>query len=192
MKSYLENAVAAELSSAHLRAKGPIVQATIYGPNGQSVTGNAMIDTGADSTAVDYNAMVELGLEPTGSMYAQGVTSDGITIPTYALRMSFPGSGFPDAEFDRVAATPHLGPLNLLVLVGRDVLNDAKFAYDGPTGRFAFGAAESGADLLLVEPSGPPLKALALGLVFAGAIGFMVYKLKPEPPCPPCDAAKGV
>lgn len=135
ISSALPKAVEDELSRSTLRKEGPLLDVTIHAPGMEPVTGKALVDTGADRTAVEFSALE--GLEPKHFYHAQGVTSEAITLPVYELELSFPGTKLPKVSIEDVAATPHLASQGLIALLGRDVLEHTRLVYDGPTGEFA-------------------------------------------------------
>jgi hypothetical protein len=102
----------------------------------------AIVDTGASISAVDATVIARLGVQPVGT--ANVGTAGGIqTQSTYPARLSFPGTNLPSMEFNSLLGA-NLGgqvitgpmPGNLIVLLGRDVLEHFVFIYNGPNGMF--------------------------------------------------------
>jgi hypothetical protein len=107
--------------------------------------GIGFIDTGATYTGIDQAVIKELRLQPTGVDKGFATATGRRTVkPTYAVRVIFPGTSFPD--FPVATASPHgLGRLPFLpmeitgrvvVILGRDFLANYVFTYDGPDGKF--------------------------------------------------------
>jgi hypothetical protein len=128
------------------------------------VRGRALIDTGADRTAVEWSAIDDVGALPSGTYRAQGVTSEAITLPAYPLRIEF-GDGLGSVELERVAGTPHLKSQGLLALIGRDVLEQGTLSYDGPSGAYTLAMPRG---MTRVEADGwrAPLMAAGFAAVF--------------------------
>lgn len=124
--------------AAQLRRDGPLIDVEIHADCGDAVCppvrGRALVDSGADRTAVEFTEL-DPRARSTGTYWAQGVTSEVVPLPIYPLRVSIPGGG--SVEVDRAAATPHLRSQGLIALIGRDVLGRGQFAYDGPSGRWS-------------------------------------------------------
>ncbi len=169
------NAAYGELSRKSLRQDGPTIDVTLLakcegGRDCAPVRGKALIDTGADRTAVEWSGIDAVGAKPQGSYRAQGVTSEAITLPSYPVRVEL-GGDLGSVEVDRAAATPHLKSQGLVALLGRDVLEQAELTYDGPSGTYTL-ATSGGASRVTSTSSfttiaGTVGVALALGAVAA-------------------------
>jgi hypothetical protein len=169
----LDDLINAELASASLRSRGAVLPVEIEGV----VEGDAMIDTGADSTVLDLATMEEMGLEPTGTLIGQGVVHGRANLPIYS-DVSVRVVDGPEITFDRVVGAD-IRNLGIVALLGRDMLADSKLVYHGRDGFFA-----------LESPSGTvvsqyrPIAAVFGTVALAGLVGAVVYGLRPE--CPPC------
>jgi hypothetical protein len=107
------------------------------------ITIRALIDTGANCSAVDPSVIFPLGLTPTGT--AQVITpSTGMqphTAPQYDIMLVIPGApGHPPATFPTIAvlAVDLLEAQGFHALIGRDLLADCVFIYNGATKLFTF------------------------------------------------------
>lgn len=102
----------------------------------QPVSGLAIIDTGATSTAVDEEVCRRLGLNPTGSMktaHAGGSEERAC----YPIQISFPNTPFPSVSTPTaMSVNLQFGKTPYILLFGRDMLSAMKFVYNGPAGRF--------------------------------------------------------
>lgn len=180
----LVDAELAEASSKSLRADGPLIDVELYFRCGdglcRSVRGKALVDTGADRTAVEFTEADAAGAKPEGSYHAQGVTSEAITLPVYSLKMRFPGTDLPEVNIESAAATPHLKSQGIVALIGRDVLEQVHLGYNGPTGQFSLSAPRGA-----LEVKASPV---SYGVLIGGGVlaGVMAYLLLREPECPPC------
>jgi hypothetical protein len=98
------------------------------------VAGIALIDSGASMTAVDDNALKQLGVAPVG--IAPVLTPSGsarqLLYPADIVITGMPGRH----SFTQVIGTPHLAAQGIVALIGRDVLRNALFVYNGSTGQF--------------------------------------------------------
>ena len=98
------------------------------------ISGHALIDTGSPITCVDIRTAVQkLGLEPTGvteDEYGHGPERKIRAI--YTVRVVFPGINL--GPFDPCdAAGLEMEPIMIL---GRDILKNFVFTYNGPQGNF--------------------------------------------------------
>ena len=175
----------ADIASGVLRSRGPIVQVAVHGPNGV-YEGDGLIDTGADHTTIDERVFQKIGLKPVGTSLGQGVTSGKMVLPLYKVRLTFPGTNFPAANFEKIPSVPNLLDIGLVALIGRDVLANSNLLYRGSDGFFAM-APVSDADKIAVGPNNPSMAAIVGSLILAASVGAIVYMLKPEPECPPCE-----
>lgn len=99
----------------------------------QPVTGMALIDTGATMTAVDTSVVAALGVNPVG-VVPVGTAGGPATQPVYPIRLQIQGVGLV-LNFSRVTGAP-LKPMNLVALLGRDVLSRMILIYDGPSSEY--------------------------------------------------------
>ena len=180
----------ADISSEVLRSRGPIVPVAIHGPLGV-YEGDGLIDTGADHTTIDERVFQQIGLKPIGVTYGQGVTSGKMQLGLYKAKLTFPGTKFPATTFDKIPAVPNLLDIGLAALIGRDVLANTSLLYRGTDGFFALAPAADG-DKMVVGPNNPSMTAIVGSLILAASVGAIVYMLKPEPPCPPCELKKEI
>ncbi len=171
--NHLTSALERQLTSQALRKDGPLIDVTLHArceddTACRPIHGKALIDTGADRTAVELSELD--GAKSTGVYHAQGVTSESVALPVYSMRMGFPGSSLGDVHLDRVAGTPHLKPQGLVALLGRDVLENAQLTYDGPSGSYVLRSAEGEHHVEAVASKAPRIAgaaALVLGAVGA-------------------------
>jgi predicted aspartyl protease len=105
------------------------------------VPGFALIDTGASVSAVDDSVVRQRGAQPVG--IAQVGTAGGQhPQAVYPARLVFPGTNIPSVEFGQLLGANlagqmvagHQGPL--IVLLGRDILQQFVLFYNGSTGSF--------------------------------------------------------
>lgn len=102
------------------------------------VRGFALIDTGATRTCADQNALSNLGINPIG-LVSMG-TAGGLTqCPLYPARLWFPSLSM-DAKFTALVGVnlqgQQIAGQQLTVLIGRDILLQALFIYNGRGGFF--------------------------------------------------------
>lgn len=120
-----------------------ITQQPIPGP----IHGLALIDTGASISAIQKDVAEELGLQSSG--VREIITPNAKeSVPLFPVRISFPGTTLETIGFTRVAGVnlPRQATgtsLHLIMLVGRDILKDFLFAYNGTTGRWSVAQQES-------------------------------------------------
>lgn len=134
-----------------LARSGPILQVEVSVPTPlskflaskekpipQSVTGWALIDTGATRSCVDAQALAKLGVSPIG-LVETGTAGGTVPQHLYPARLRFPGEGL-EVEFSSLIGAnlsgQKIGDLDLIVLVGRDVLSQCILIYNGPGGFF--------------------------------------------------------
>jgi predicted aspartyl protease len=107
---------------------------------GQSVppsqTIRALIDTGADRTAVHPNALLMINSPPAGTIRVRrpGSTSASRRVNLHDVRLAFGGVSNPPSraawvEVEAAAVVP--ADPNVLALIGRDMLAHCQFVYDG-------------------------------------------------------------
>jgi len=130
--------------AAALAMRGPIVQVTVsieqnaakallnQGKTVPSKAGLALIDTGASNTCIDEQAAQELGLPviDVGSM--QSATHDKHPCNVYPVQIVTPVVTLNSAR----TLGANLAAQGLLILIGRDVLSQCTFFYNGPVGEF--------------------------------------------------------
>ncbi|MGI0055120.1 MAG: retroviral-like aspartic protease family protein [Thermoplasmata archaeon] len=97
------------------------------------VTGMALIDTGATSSAVDTSVVATPGINPVGT--AQVGTAGGtVSQPVYPIRIQLQGVGL-TINFSRVTGAL-LKDMGLVALLGRDMLSRMTLYYDGPNSEY--------------------------------------------------------
>ena len=129
-----------------LQAAGPMVGVQIEIPQAlsqqlagagkpvpQPVTGMALIDTGATMSAVDASVVAALGVNPVG-VVPVGTAGGPAAQPVYPIRLQLQGVGLV-LDFSRVTGAP-LKSMNLVALLGRDVLARMVLIYDGPSSEY--------------------------------------------------------
>ena len=159
------------VAARRLRRDGPTLDVVLHttcrdGSACPPVHGRAMVDTGADRTAVSMDAV--RGARPSGSFRALGVTSGEVDLPIYPVRLGFPGTGLPEVAVPEAAGSPHLRDQGIDVLIGREVLGRGRLVYDGRTGRWSLSIDE--AEPAQPEPRARPAGVLALAPVAASII----------------------
>jgi Aspartyl protease len=102
----------------------------------------ALVDTGARSTYVDFTVASDLGLTPTGESEVNSVTSgpQPALALTYDVQLQLVGPGPPHliaATNLRVVALD-LREFGVRLLLGRDVLARCLLIYNGPSDQFTF------------------------------------------------------
>ena len=129
----IEVAVSTELARA-LQEKGV--------PLPPSVTGLALVDTGASVSAVDLRVVQSLGLLQMG--YAVVRTPNGeARYDRYPARFGFPGTDLPEWEFVDAVGCPLSGARvygvsgEVIALLGRDILRRFVLVYNGTLGHFS-------------------------------------------------------
>ena len=103
------------------------------------VTGVALIDTGATRSCVDNSVISGLGVQPVNIMNV--LTANGkVQQHTYPAKLVFPADKF-EVEFadaigvDLGGQTAH--GQSIIALIGRDLLSEWLFVYNGPLGTFS-------------------------------------------------------
>jgi len=98
----------------------------------QEVSTLALVDTGASITAISAEVAARLGLQPADKIPVQG--AHGVEeCSVYSVDFTFDGSQFWVAnKWVCGMANPAIGSVGMLV--GRDVLSNMYFTYDGCTG----------------------------------------------------------
>jgi hypothetical protein len=97
------------------------------------VSGEALVDTGASVSCVDETVMEKFGVNPVG--IAQVGTPSTARTPQfqYPVLFAFPGTTLPQIEIAHALGSV-LEPQGLLVLIGRDILSNFVFIYNGVGG----------------------------------------------------------
>ena len=139
--------------------------------NGRPV--RAVVDSGAQFTAVDQALAQRLALPPTGSlpMVAFGVSGPPTLTRTVSLDLALPGLAAPGVR----AATLDLARLSAAtgrafsVLVGRDVLRRLVLDVDYPGGRLAFHRPDAWT---------PPADAVVLPLSLKGGAPMITVRVE--------------
>lgn len=123
-----------------LFAKGPILDVEISLPlnigklrgQPQNIITRALIDTGATISCISPNIAGTLGLNPINQIPLRGV-SQIVNANVYVIDFTFPGSGIMMRNWQIAEAIQLTGP-DYEMLLGRDVLSNFLFVYDGETG----------------------------------------------------------
>ena len=134
-----------QISPHLLRDSGPRVQVEIHVPpvlaafreqrgrkSSDAISGWALFDTGASISAVDQEAVAQLGLNPAGLTAVQTPGGE-VQQYLYPIRMVFPSFGNFTVVFNQVIGS-ELKPQGIIALVGRDVLANCLLVYNGPAG----------------------------------------------------------
>lgn len=93
----------------------------------------AMVDTGSGRSVLKRGVPHRLGLTPVGEVEIDTPSSVDVPALEYFVRFWF--DGLPAVE-EKVMEAPLPVP-GLEALIGRDILADAKFGYDGRRGEFS-------------------------------------------------------
>jgi hypothetical protein len=120
---------------------GGVAQPVVLDPQGAPATtplivpGFALVDTGASGSVVDDDLATRLGLIARGVANGFGV-GGAYTASQYAIGWRITNT----QGFQTVAVTSaplHLQNPQLLMLIGRDILNNCVLVFNGPTGTFS-------------------------------------------------------
>ena len=93
----------------------------------------ALIDTGATMTAVDASVVAAPGVNPVG-VVPVGTAGGPTTQPVYPIRLQLQRVGLV-LDFSRVTGAS-LKAMNLVALLGQDVLARMILIYDGPSSEY--------------------------------------------------------
>lgn len=96
------------------------------------VVGQALIDTGASVCAIDEGIVQALGIPPFGAQAIHTPSGPAQQL-TYPASLSFPGTPLPNISFADFVGAP-LQAAGIVALIGRSVLRDYVFFYNGPGG----------------------------------------------------------
>lgn len=146
------DSVSKEASPAHIMRVGPRIPIEISVPDSlitqlvaqgkpipPPVSGYGLIDTGASILCVDEGILKSLNLTPFGSANVGTPMGDDIQ-GIYPVSISFPGTGFAPIKLARCLganlASQTKPPLNTIALIGRDILSNGVFIYDGKHATF--------------------------------------------------------
>ena len=99
----------------------------------------ALIDTGADRTAIHPHALALVSSSPGGTILVRrpGSGASGHRVNLHDIRLAFGGARVPPArgpwvEIEAAAVAP--ADPGILALIGRDMLVHCRFVYDGRNG----------------------------------------------------------
>ena len=133
---------------AGLQQLGPRVQITLspleaqiksFADKGETsptpVVGWALIDSGASSTCIDQKTAQKAGLALVDSGPMTSATHQNEIVPIFAGRLNI--SGLPQNIETTRAYGANLEPQGLIALIGRDMLANCLFVYNGPDGSFS-------------------------------------------------------
>jgi len=114
------------------QSKGPI------GPPGGIRTVRALIDTGADITAVHPQLLAdfEMGFLELVEIARPGQPGVGAMARLYDVRISIAGPGDGSAWIRTTVVAVQPASPSILAILGRDVLQLGTLFYDGPAGEF--------------------------------------------------------
>lgn len=134
---------------------GPAMNVTVDAGNGQRATTQGLVDTGSTISSVDQTLLQQLGAQQNGSEQISDVSGNS-TVPTYAVSLS--SGGFPLSGGAITVLADGLPPPQQ-VLLGRDVLANYQFVYDGPS-----------ASWLLIASGVPGQRRVPYAVIAGGAI----------------------
>ena len=105
------------------------------------VTGWALIDTGATTTAVNERTVTGLGVAPVGTIKV-GTAGGYQDQPVFPLKVVLPQVPI-TIEYEQVTGATldgqSIAGRPILLLIGRDILRRMIFIYDGINGEFTLG-----------------------------------------------------
>ena len=134
-------------ASDALQLRGPLLTVEARPLNvegGDSVSGLALIDTGAAGTCIDDEVAASIGCPVVGTAQMTSATHDAVEVPVYAVQLHIPSlKGIVTA---RLAYAAQLKPQGLIALIGRDILKFWNFTYNGPAGTFGISIPTSPAE----------------------------------------------
>ena len=106
------------------------------------VTGLGILDTGASHSHIDQSTATIHRFTGLGAVRTNTASQTGVQVPTFEMDVElvdFPGLRFPVRALGFPAPTqdPSVPPADrLIALIGRDILNQGCFTYDGIGGSF--------------------------------------------------------
>jgi predicted aspartyl protease len=142
-----------QLNSQAMVLAGPVLQVEISveatlaeyltahnQPVPQPIGGWALIDTGATRTAIDQSVVKHLNLSPIDQVVlstAHGQREAGV----YACRMKLVSTALPEITASRATevdlAGQSVADKTIIALIGRDLLSNCVFVYNGTNGHFS-------------------------------------------------------
>jgi predicted aspartyl protease len=123
---------------------GPVVAGAIVVPGRAApspLTVRALIDTGADRTAIHPRVLTLVNSLPAGTIRLRrpGSSTAFKRVNLHDVRLAFGGVGASPGQvawFNIEAAAVMPADPHLMALIGRDVLAHCRFVYDGPGSEF--------------------------------------------------------
>jgi len=113
---------------------GPIVRVSLRGPDGSTLDGDALIDTGAAHTIVCTKMAQQLGAPVIGTRKAMGACGE-CDMPKVAIGLKV--STLP-WELKELYASPGMDKKRFVMAIGWDFLKQGKLTTDGPRRRWSF------------------------------------------------------
>lgn len=104
-------------------------------PIPQPISGFGLIDTGASSSCIDHAAAKALGLPVVNVIKMASATHEAVDTNVYPLSFDILGGQQITVNCPRAAGAA-LANQQLVLLIGRDLLANSHFTYNGPTGQF--------------------------------------------------------
>jgi len=103
-------------------------------PIPQPVTGFALVDTGATTTCIDGTIAQQMGLAPSGTAKLSSASHQATDCLTYPVQLHFPAWNVALQSPKAMGVT--IANQGIIVLVGRDLLQNCVFVYNGADGSF--------------------------------------------------------
>lgn len=97
-----------------------------------SISGTALIDTGATVTCVDRDVITTLGVSPVGAVRVFTPSGDEEQAQ-YPAHLDFPGTSLPGLDLASALGST-LKAQGIIALIGRDALAHMVLVYHGPLG----------------------------------------------------------
>lgn len=119
----------------------PCVSVRLENPSdGKCADFTFAIDTGSSATAIRDHVIEYLGLISDGTVAATSASHTGVPTDIFQLAVYIPSL----SNFYRVVAAQRF-PVTTPVdgLLGRDILRDLRFSWDGPAGEFTLESLET-------------------------------------------------
>lgn len=101
------------------------------------MSGRVLIDTGAKRTAVDISAAQELALPIKDRAVTSSATHRNVVVPVFSGRLEIPGFLNFDVPQGLMGVNLHGNRMNIIALIGRDLLGAAILIYNGMDGHFS-------------------------------------------------------